>query len=136
VNWNEKSEKGSEMTILVIEDDIDLLAITSKRIEKMGFFPLRAQNLTEARVHLEANLQSLVAVVSDLFIGEENGVSFFEEIRARILNIPYVITTGDEDGDPRVRKYSQLGNNFYCLQKPFSLDTLRLTLQSAKVKTA
>ena len=122
-----------EVKILVIEDDPDLLAITSKRLEKLGFVTLKALNLSEAQIHLDESHTEIGAVISDLFLGNENGLNFFDSLAHESPHLPFILVTGDEDGDSRVRKYLAENKNFFCLQKPYTMDTLKTTLTEAKV---
>ena len=124
------------MKILVIEDDPDLLSITAKRIERLGFTVLEAENLSTATELFEQSKDELVAVVSDLFIHNENGIDFYEQIKAELGAKPFILTTGDQTGDPRVLMYLAQGKNFFCLEKPYTAGKLLKTFEDAKVKTA
>lgn len=112
------------MNLLVIDDDPDLLEMTSNRLRRKGAQSFPAKNLSEARVLLH-QIENISAVVSDLFLQDgENGLDFYQEIRAQGFAFKFVLVTGDDFGDKRIVDYQLKDLNFKALQKPYSIDNL------------
>ena len=111
--------------ILLIDDDDDLLELTESRLCKKGFEVTAVSSLTAARqVWGQAPMATFDAVVSDLFLKNENGLTFFEQLRAAGYLETFVLVTGDAEGDTRIRTYLHSSPGFHCLQKPYPFETL------------
>jgi|GEM_PF-3555875 len=110
--------------ILLIDDEDELLAIIAKRLQRKGVECVTAANLTQARVHFGSEGAEYTAIISDLFLGRENGLDFYEAVRKAGYSRAFVLTTGDEDGDNRVRTFKRTDPLFHCLQKPYALEML------------
>ena len=124
------------MKILLIDDDADLLEMTGRRLRKKGVTVIAVSDLTQARAAFDAPGAGFDGVVSDLFLAEENGLTFFEHTLATGFDGVFVLVTGDEDGDPRVRPFRQAHSHFHCLQKPYSLDALLEVLGTREERSA
>jgi DNA-binding NtrC family response regulator len=112
------------LKILLIDDEKELLSIINRRLSRKGFECLLANTLAQAQEHLQTHVADLGAIVSDLFLEHENGLNFLEVARQGGFQGPFVLTTGDEDGDVRVHTFKATQPNFFCLQKPYSFEEL------------
>jgi DNA-binding NtrC family response regulator len=110
--------------ILLLDDDADLLDLTARRLRRKGADVVCASNLSLALSAFTNPGDSFDAVISDLFLGDENGLSFFEQLETLGYSGVFVLVSGDSDGDPRASAYQESKNRFHCLQKPYSLDVL------------
>lgn len=124
------------MKILLIDDEEDLLAMTARRLGKKGIEVVAVIDLVGAREAFHAPGARFDAIVSDLFLGAENGLSFFEAVTQAGWQGPFILVTGDEDGDPRVRAFKGTRSNFRCLQKPYAMDDLINLLKSGAAPVA
>lgn len=112
------------MKVLLIDDDVDLLEITTKRFKRKGFITESALNIKEACDILKKSTD-FHSIVCDLFLmNGENGIDFFENCVKSTFKGKFIIATGDDTGDPRIEKYKTENKNFACFQKPYSLDDL------------
>ena len=117
------------MSILLVDDDEDLLDITCRRLQKKGFTVLVAHNLAQAKSLLEEHDSSISAIVCDLFLGIENGINFFDSIEPLLRGRIFVVATGDESGDDRIPTYCATKIGFSVLSKPYPLEKLVTKIQ-------
>lgn len=124
------------MKILLIDDEEDLLAMTARRLGKKGIEVVAVTDLVGARSAFHTPGACFDAIVSDLYLGSDNGLSFFETLTQSGWTGPFILVTGDEDGDPRVRLYKGARLNFRCLQKPYAMDDLVTLLKTGAAPVA
>jgi two-component system phosphate regulon response regulator OmpR len=111
-------------TILLIDDDEDLLALMGTYLKMRGIASVTASSTLEARKKLKDFVFDLV--VSDYRMPGESGLDFYRSISARYPDIPFVLMSGD--ADPRIkRRAMDMGANGF-LQKPFDLRNLADTI--------
>ena len=110
------------MKVLLIDDDADLLEMSTRRFKKKGFEIDSAQNLTAARNFLK-NDSSIHSIICDLFLLDgENGLDFFEKEIKNQFKGKFILATGDDTADPRIEKLKGEYKLFTCFQKPYSID--------------
>ncbi len=107
--------------ILVIDDDADTLELISTLLhQNQKIKVLTALNLTEA---LETVKKEFVdVVVCDVNLGKENGFQLIEELKNNLLEIPFVIVSGDVD-PTKEAKAKSLGA-MAIMEKPFHYEAL------------
>ncbi len=112
-------------TILVVDDEPDLLNAVRLYLEMEGYQVITATNGHEALDKLRVRLPDLV--VLDVMMPEMSGFETLEEIR-RVSNVPVImLTVRGEEGD-KVRGLS-LGADDY-VTKPFSQRELASRIQA------
>jgi DNA-binding NtrC family response regulator len=117
--------------ILIIDDDADLLEMTARRLKRKGFETSSASTLSDATSLFDAEQNSFAAVICDLFLADgENGLNFFEALKAKNFRGYFILATGDDSGDVRISQYAATESRFTCLQKPFPLEELVLLLSN------
>ncbi|MGY5854545.1 MAG: response regulator, partial [Candidatus Thorarchaeota archaeon] len=91
------------ISILLVDDDIDLLRIASDLLirEDSNFIVDNAGSVKEAFILLEK--QSYDCVVSDYMMPEDNGLAFLERIRERDQELPFIIFTGRSREEVAIR---------------------------------
>lgn len=119
-----------QKTILVVDDDEDMLKLLNKVLGAAGFKVLTADNAADGRKILEAEVPHVV--LSDLHMEPENGFSFIQSIRAQkqFSSIPILVLSALNDFQS-VKKAIALGVNDYVikpLQAPMLLRKLRKAL--------
>jgi two-component system OmpR family response regulator len=117
-HFGESTAMKSTPSILVVDDEPDLLDIISLALEHEGFDILVARSGVEALTMLES--QAVDLILADIAMPDMNGYQLYERVRQN-LNwgaIPFIFLTGREmDSDIRYGK--ELGVDDY-LTKPIS----------------
>lgn len=120
-------------TVLIVEDDPEVLVFFEIGLEWQGFQVVSARNAGEALNILGSGFPVITALVCDIRLGD--GLDGWEIARcAREItpNLPIVYVTGDSAGS--------WGNegvpNSRLLEKPFTSDTLAETINGLLVEIA
>jgi two-component system response regulator GlrR len=103
-------EKNMEKKrLLVVEDEIDLLELLSKRLVKAGFDVTPAQNGVIAVEFIKR--QTYDAIVCDINMpGGVSGFDVFEFLRSQTTSRPpFVFVTGHGEGTPEMDRALNLG---------------------------
>lgn len=118
--------------VLVVDDEEDLCALLSLRLEHHGFAVTTRQTV---RGGLEViDTQAIVSVVLDLRLDNENGLDFMVEIRRRGLDaLPIIILTADGSAPHSVHV---VGDSYTFLTKPFDAVELVETLRQGLARRA
>jgi CheY-like chemotaxis protein len=89
----------TQKTILLIDDDADLLQVVGQRCRQIGLRVLGARNLLTATAAIE-NLRPDVICV-DVQMPTGNGLQFCEMLvsNPRLAGLPIIVLTGQRDGD-------------------------------------
>ncbi len=117
-------------TILVVDDDTDMLKLLNKVLTAAGFNVLLADNVADAKKILSAEAPHVV--LSDLHMEPENGFQFIQSIRSQkqFKALPILVLSALNDFQS-VKKAIALGVNDYVikpLQAPMLLRKLRKAL--------
>jgi two-component system response regulator GlrR len=113
--------------VLLIDDDPGLLRLLTLRLEAEGFDVLTAASGQGAVAALDVNRVDLV--VSDLRLGDMDGLQVFEQTRARFPSIPVIIITA-QGSIPEAVAATQQGV-FGFLTKPIDKDELLRQMRAA-----
>ena len=81
----------SKQTILLVDDEADLLSLWTLRLESAGYNVVTADSGEEAMAVLSASVPSLV--ITDLRMGGMDGITLYESIRKVSISIPVIIIT-------------------------------------------
>lgn len=116
-----------QRSVLIVDDEADIRELLSEHVRAMGFNVLTAEDGVKA---LEATQQhEISAIVCDIEMPNMNGLKFLETVRARDIDIPFIILTGLADKE-RVLTALRLGALDF-VSKPFRSDELRSVIQRA-----
>jgi PAS domain S-box-containing protein len=112
-------------TILVVEDNAEVAAVTASLIEQLGYLTVRADDATVALNRLQHG-EKIVLVFSDVVMpGSMNGIALAQEIRNRYPQIPVLLTSGYSD------VVQTAASRFRILRKPFQLSALEKSIREA-----
>lgn len=122
-----EGEQRSAYTILLVEDNIDLLDITATFLGQW-YNILRAANGRQALTVLERNAVDIV--VTDVMMPVMGGIELTKKIKANAdyAMMPVIMLTAKVRDDDRDEGY-KVGADAY-LAKPFSLETLHLRIEN------
>lgn len=125
----EYAHRGSGETILVVEDEKDLLDFTVALLSQNGYAPLAAQNTEEAFKLVEKEQDNIKLILSDIVLPDGNGFHLVERILSRHPHIPAIFSSGYFQKN--ILDTIQKNQNFYYLQKPFQVNVLLARIHDA-----
>jgi len=114
--------EGSEGTILLVDDDEDMLAVIAAHLRDWGFRPITAASGEDA--FEKFGKQDFVLVITDCMMPGMTGLELALLI-AQLDGPPVIIESGDSDIADRVKA---AGVHATCLTKPVDPDVLRATI--------
>ncbi len=108
-------------TVLLVEDELDILENHRRFFEEEGYRVLLAATYAKAREHLARETPG--AIVLDIMLPDGNGLDLLSELRAAGSRIPIIMLTAW--GKSRdVARGLRLGANDY-MSKPFTYEVLK-----------
>ncbi len=120
------NDEVSKLAILVV-DDSKVVRVTAKRILQSDYTIYEAKNGLEAWDVLQEN-RDIAAIFCDLQMEGSDGYELLALIRGsddpKLLNLPVIIITGNDEGDGTKRKVLDLGATDFIV-KPFDAVTLK-----------
>ena len=115
-------------TILVAEDEAQVLMIMELMLEELGFTVLAATNGFEALELFQENAAEILLVVTDMGMPGMDGYELFRELKKLKPELPIIISSGF--GDTVVTSRTPHEDIAALVSKPYSFDRLREVLQS------
>jgi two-component system NtrC family sensor kinase len=113
------SADGLGMSVLVVEDNIELGTFATDALTELGYATSLVGNAMDALAELTRNPESFDVVFSDVVMPGMNGIDLAKEVRRRHFDLPVVLTSGYS------HVLSQHGSyGFELLQKPYSVEQL------------
>jgi two-component system, sensor histidine kinase and response regulator len=121
----------SKYVILIVDDEPDLLDITTAILEMEGYAVSKATDVMQALKILESITPDII--ISDVTMPEFSGFDFFSRVRQnpRLQNTPFIFVSGHSDF-AHVKIGKELGSDEY-ITKPFEPDLL-LSVIKGKLK--
>ncbi len=114
----DQMHKGSE-TVLLVDDEQEILNVGKNFLEKLGYTPLVAHNGLEAVELFQQHKNKISLVVLDLIMPVMDGKQAFAQIKAIKNDTRFIITTG-YTVDEKLEDILHQGYHGF-IQKPFSL---------------
>jgi len=119
-------------SVLVVDDEPDLLTLLEMTLSRMDLATLAATNLAEARAHLAQNQPDLC--LTDMKLPDGNGLDLIAEIQQRYPALPVAMMTAHGSVESAMEAL-KLGA-FDFVNKPVALDRLRdLVTQALKLRS-
>ena len=109
-------------TILLVEDELSLLAMTQKMLEKMGYTILAANRPSEAIKIAEEYSRDIDLVFTDVVMPEMTGKEMAERIRPLYPNARILFSSGYTANV--IAHNGILDEGIEFIQKPYSKDAL------------
>jgi|GEM_PF-1173228 len=119
---------GSGETVLVVDDDGELLREAAAHLQRAGYRVLEASNADEALAKYRENHDAICALVIDMIMSGKDGKYLLDEILRIDPNASVVVTSGF--CKDFVRGYLQRGAWLF-LQKPYDPDQLVSVVRKA-----
>jgi|GEM_PF-1078325 len=114
-------------TVLVCDDEADLVELLTMTIEELGVNVLKAYNGEEALNLVKSN--RIDTIVTDLKMPKMDGLQFIREVSALDKKIPVIFCSGFADRGVLVQ-FIKIGA-FAFIEKPFESDLVSATVRSA-----
>ncbi|MBU0484495.1 MAG: response regulator [Proteobacteria bacterium] len=111
---------GEKIKILLVDDEVDFLETTSKRLSRRGYPVQSATNCVEAMKIIVSGWPEVV--VLDVMLPDKDGLQFLREIKQQWPAITVILLTGHASMQVGIQSLDY-GASDYCL-KPIELDEL------------
>jgi two-component system, NtrC family, response regulator AtoC len=119
--------KSFSETILVVDDDLDVLEVLKDRLESLGYRVLAAANGKESLELLEK--QNPQIALLDIEMPDMSGIEVLKEIRKRGIDVTVVMITAHGTIERAVQ--AMKGGAYDFIPKPFEPDHVALIVQKA-----
>lgn len=106
-------------TLLMVEDEADVLAINCEYFEGKGYEVIGADTLAQARFQLEEHNPDLILL--DVMMPDGSGFEFCSELRQK-TNAPIIFLTCRDENESVVKGLLQGGDDY--VTKPYDLNVL------------
>jgi excisionase family DNA binding protein len=120
-----KEERGSQPTVLVVDDDSSLQQLFKQFLKKAGFSRIVVGNGADAIAHAEK--QSFDLVFLDLKLPDISGDELYVKLKDLHPDMPIVIITGYPDSDILSRILTM--GPVTVIQKPIEFEQLNKTVK-------
>jgi two-component system cell cycle sensor histidine kinase/response regulator CckA len=120
---------GQGATVLVIEDEAQLMRATRQRLAKLNFKPLEASTGQKAIDVLKAHKETIDVVLLDMRLPDIDGDKLYHQMLKVKPDLKIVLCSGYAIDEP-VKELLQAGAHGF-LQKPFSIAVLSEKLRTA-----
>ena len=108
------------MTILVVEDDPQILALIDRLLAKRGHSVIAAADPDDALIAMSEHTGAVDLLLTDIILADRSGVEFARSLKTTYPNLKVVFMTGWPHREPSALR-SGIGP---VLRKPFSADAL------------
>lgn len=98
-------------SILIVDDEMDLLNIMSSILEKQQFHVYKATGVQAALKLLESNVVDVIC--SDFNMRDGTGLDLLEELRQQNIATPFMLMSGNDDSRLE-HEVERLGGSFCC----------------------
>ena len=116
------------MKVLLVDDDVDLLDVTSYALRREGFNVIVATDGMQAIQRWETDRPDLI--VSDVMMPEMNGIELCRKIKSdpRTSHIPIVILTARTAEEQKIEGFSSGASDY--VTKPFNFEILQSRIKN------
>lgn len=119
------------VTLLVVDDDVDLLHLLQRRMERDGFDVIAVEDGHQALIALERRIPDLA--ILDLLMPTMDGFELAAQIKRR-LDLPIVFLTSVAEVGKRIEAIRLYADDYIC--KPFEYEELLARVQRVLSRTA
>lgn len=120
-------------TILVIDDEVEILEQYRESLADQNYNVLTAENVSDA-LNL-FNKTKVDTIISDLKLPDRSGLDFFKEVRQKDPHVPLIMISGFLTD--KVKKAAEKFNTVDCVSKPFNnekvLNLISKTINDDKI---
>ena len=120
---------GGKETILVAEDEPEVLDLIVSMLEEMGYTVITARDGVEACAVFDDNVQTIDLALLDVIMPKMQGKAVYDHIREIDGSLPVVFSTGYTAREIDSQYLAE--NDLALLQKPYSPQALFRTIKEA-----
>jgi len=113
---------GGEETILIVEDDADVLEVAQTVLTRFGYTVLTAKGPNDARRIMETHPGSIHLLITDVIMPEMNGKQLGDLMKQSRPDLRILFMSGYTANI--IAKHGILDKDIAFIQKPFSVQTL------------
>ncbi|MGC9363264.1 MAG: PAS domain S-box protein [Fidelibacterota bacterium] len=125
----EYAHRGNGETILIVEDEKDLLDFTAALLRQNGYTPLAARNAGEALELVAKEKNNIKLIIPDIVLPDTNGLQLVDQILSRYPGIPTIFCSGYFQKN--ILDTIRQSQNFHYIQKPFQVNVLLARIHNA-----
>jgi PAS domain S-box-containing protein len=122
-----QSEWKGSGTIMLVEDEPQLMTVARKLLETLGFSVIEATNGIEALEQYNKNAADIRLVVTDIGMPLMNGYQLTAELKILAPTVPVIISSGFSEDD--VTSKIPPGDIAGMICKPYNFDQIRKVLR-------
>ena len=122
------AEPGDE-TILLAEDDLAILEMTTEMLERLGYTVLKAHTPVEAIRLAEEHIGQISLLVTDVVMPGMNGRDLAKILLSRYPKLKRLFMSGYTANV--IAHHGVLDEGVYFIQKPFSIQSLAIKVREA-----
>jgi EAL domain-containing protein (putative c-di-GMP-specific phosphodiesterase class I) len=122
-----EAQRATEISLLLVDDDVLVLKMTKKLLERRGYRVVGCSSGEDALVELAR--QTFDCMISDVQMPGINGMRLLRAVRDRDLDLPVVLITGNPD--LRTAAAAIEYGAFHYLIKPVETERLEHTVERA-----
>ena len=116
-------------TIVLIDDDLDLLDLLSSFFKQRGYKVHAFNNAEEALIEIESSRIESDVVISDLKLPQMSGMEFIKRVRKSKFSLPIILMTSEGSVETAVEAIESGAYDFVL--KPLHIPQLLISVQRA-----
>jgi signal transduction histidine kinase/ActR/RegA family two-component response regulator len=120
-------------TILLVEDEPALRALTAASLKKIGYHVLEAGSGLQAIVIAQGHVDKIDFVIADVVMPQMSGPELIKKLEEKRQDFAVIFMSGYNDGLSLER--ARVETEFDLLSKPFSAEELAAKIQEVRQKT-
>ncbi|WP_051906931.1 EAL domain-containing protein [Methylomarinum vadi] len=129
---NQNNTKPHAMKILLVDDETDTLEVMGRYLMRQKFETILTSNEEEALIQFDNNRPDVV--VSDLCLGQGNGLSLYKRILAKNVDVPFILVSAYADKESLLQAF-ELGIDM-VLPKPVRMHDLMKNISEVRKESA
>lgn len=122
-----KTRLPNKFTILVVDDDPEIVTLLSKILLSEGYNVINAQNGLEALRKVEKG--GIDLVILDLIMPEMGGIEVLKRLGDIAPKLPVIVLTGH--GDLQTAREAMMLGAYEYITKPFDADFVKAVVKKA-----
>lgn len=127
----QKRKERDEMSILLVEDNEELIRVNQRMLEIKGYEVEAVVNIEEARVCLETS--DIRLMILDILLPDGSGLDFCKEVKKKYPNLPILFLTALGENSDIVTGL-RIGGDDY-VSKPYDYEVLLAKIEALLRRT-